>query len=459
MDIDLQPKLINDVLSAMLKRKTRPHNWGMTEMTQLIKIYELSGGARKNMDDAYTKIELITGTKKRAAQKYLTFLRKPVDNPTPEDTLLLEFFALKETENKRERDQSLQSITESVKRQRSRNIPGDKTNYDRAIQQEVSHQSKIRRKDINRDARNDPLRYVPFHSLLCNPDLPHRRLDYAHNKTKIGVTDPQSTGPLPHNAAVDLYTNMAWIPDAWRFTIPISRINTDHVGAKCDYPYDLLDVTRDTTIQKLTDDIHKWFRYTNPDLNESFEVDLATLPSVDDSVNPTRLSSDHQADSLDLAADIPPSSSVEYIERIPTIIPKHRTAQTSDLFNIMRHIHIIISLSGRGNGGRQNLNRALNRASQGAANQGDDYAPPHLETVNNLIKDIATHKPSKETNLVDTIDWKRLSTHLETVNEYPCCVCFNCGMTMYPSKVQKYVCPKIRNKNDCRAWRVFEYFN
>eukprot|EP00622_Pseudochattonella_farcimen_P000326 FR734787.1.p1 GENE.FR734787.1~~FR734787.1.p1 ORF type:complete len:140 (+),score=0.08 FR734787.1:36-422(+) len=124
----------------------------------------------------------------------------------------------------------------------------------------------------------------------------------------------------------------------------------------------------------------------------------------------------------------------------------------------MRHIHIIISLSGRGNGGRQNLNRALNRASQGAANQGDDYAPPHLETVNNLIKDIATQKPSKETNLVDTIDWKRLSAHLETVNQYPCCVCFNCGMTMYPSKVQKYVCPKIRNKNDCRAWRVFEYF-
>ena len=76
-------------------------------MTQLIKIYELSVGARKNMDDAYTKIELITGTKKRAAREYLTYLRKPVDNPTPEDTLLLEFFALKETQNKRERDQSL----------------------------------------------------------------------------------------------------------------------------------------------------------------------------------------------------------------------------------------------------------------------------------------------------------------------------------------------------------------
>ena len=66
-----------DVLSAMLKRLTRPRNWGKTEMTQLIKIYELSEGARKNMDDAYTKIELITGTKKRAAQEYLTYLRKP----------------------------------------------------------------------------------------------------------------------------------------------------------------------------------------------------------------------------------------------------------------------------------------------------------------------------------------------------------------------------------------------
>ena len=113
MDIDIQPQSDedsqrqNDVLSAMLKRQTRPRNWGMTEMTQLIKIYELSGGARKNMNDAYKKIELNTGTKKRAAREYLTYLRKPVDNPTPEDTLLLEFFALKETQNKRERDQSL----------------------------------------------------------------------------------------------------------------------------------------------------------------------------------------------------------------------------------------------------------------------------------------------------------------------------------------------------------------
>ena len=113
MDVDTQPQSDedsqrqNDVLSAMLKRQTRPRNWGVTEMTQLIKIYERSGGARKNMDDAYQKIDLITGTKKRAAQQYLTFLRKPVDNPTPKDTLLLEFFALKETQNKRERDQSL----------------------------------------------------------------------------------------------------------------------------------------------------------------------------------------------------------------------------------------------------------------------------------------------------------------------------------------------------------------
>ena len=85
MDVDIQPQSRedsqrqNDVLSATLKRQKQPRNWGMTEMTQLIKIYERSGGARKNMDDAYQKIDLITGTKKRAAQQYLTFLRKPVD--------------------------------------------------------------------------------------------------------------------------------------------------------------------------------------------------------------------------------------------------------------------------------------------------------------------------------------------------------------------------------------------
>ena len=51
MAIDHEPKLVNDVLSAMLKRQTRPRNWGMTEMTQLIKMYELSGGERKNMNN------------------------------------------------------------------------------------------------------------------------------------------------------------------------------------------------------------------------------------------------------------------------------------------------------------------------------------------------------------------------------------------------------------------------
>jgi len=80
MDIDIQPQSDedsqrqNDVLSAMLKRLTRPRNWGKTEMTQLIKIYELSEGARKNMDDAYTKIELITGTKKESCSRIFDLL-------------------------------------------------------------------------------------------------------------------------------------------------------------------------------------------------------------------------------------------------------------------------------------------------------------------------------------------------------------------------------------------------
>ena len=140
------------------------------------------------------------------------------------------------------------------------------------------------------------------------------------------------------------------------------------------------------------------------------------------------------------------------------------------------------------------MGRALNIASQGAANTAPQHAPEHLQMVNNLINDANTNTHHENTNLTDTIDWGKLGTHMENINNYPRCVCFNvstmcgrvcgacgacrcgascadvtltprfhacqCGMMMYPQQAKKITCSHITRREDCRAYRVFEdYIN
>ena len=65
--------------------------------------------------------------------------------------------------------------------------------------------------------------------------------------------------------------------------------------------------------------------------------------------------------------------------------------------------------------------------------------------------------PSDQCDLTG-VDWKRPGAHLEKISEYPRCVCFNCGMTMYPSKAKETICALVQKREDCRAYRVFEYY-
>ena len=163
----------DDVLSAMLKRKRRPRNWGEKELKQLIKLYHLTGGERNQVGNLYKQMSEATGISVRAIRSYLTFLRTPSKLSSNEDRLLAKFFMLKEAECRNERQETMNRVKESAKRKRSsNNLPGDTSTFESALHEETANDSKVRRKDLNRDARRDPLRYVPFQSLLCNYDLP-----------------------------------------------------------------------------------------------------------------------------------------------------------------------------------------------------------------------------------------------------------------------------------------------
>ena len=163
----------DDVLSAMLKRKRRPRNWGEKELKQLTKLYHLSGGERKGIGNLYKQITEATGSPMKTIQGYLTFLRTPSKHSSNEDGLLAKFFMLKEAECRNERQETMNRVKESAKRKRSsNNLPGDTSTFESALHEETANDSKVRRKDLNRDARREPLRYVPFQSLLCNYDLP-----------------------------------------------------------------------------------------------------------------------------------------------------------------------------------------------------------------------------------------------------------------------------------------------
>ena len=140
-------------------------------------------------------------------------------------------------------------------------------------------------------------------------------------------------------------------------------------------------------------------------------------------------------------------------------LPQNLTVEATDLFNRMPEIFIVTVPQGGNSGGSLNLGQALNHASQGAANRNTGLAPAHLQMANSLIGE--NGNPNANTDPATNrgvVDWKKLGGHLEVINEYPRCVCFNCGMTMYPSKAKDIVCARIKRKEDCRAYRVFVYY-
>ena len=178
--------------------------------------------------------------------------------------------------------------------------------------------------------------------------------------------DPNTIGPLPPNAAVDLYNRTAWIPgEEWQFFIPKERIRLSGVPREAiRYDYSVANVQRSTTVREITNDIGKWLLGSTTDVatvTSACSVELVFAPGSD--------------------------------EQSKRTLPQNSTVEATDLFNRMPDIFIVTIPQGGNSGGSLNLGQALNHASQGAANRNTGLAPAHLQMANSLIKNVLITQP------------------------------------------------------------------
>ena len=323
--------------------------------------------------------------------------------------------------------------------------PGQHAGDTRAREQAVKKMAQTSDPGVERTKRrhraNSELKYVQHSCLICDYSLPLQRLSYD---TPVELLSPierkerglEDVGPLPSNAAIDLCHRRALIPPEWRFHIPLMRIDMGNISEFEIYiDYIVCDVRRSTKISELTDDIGKW---------------LMRMGDFSKRVTDLRVNLRHNADGSWKEID------------------SDGTAESVDLFNKMPHIAICIA---DGPGYTQmagTLGGALNNAAQGAANSNPVGAPSHLAMVANLANDAGQNVGfHQDTNLADmqTDDWAKLKDHMSEINQYPQCVCFNCGITMYPTDVKKIVAMGITKKEQCQGYHdatlldlVFERF-
>lgn len=84
-------------------------------------------------------------------------------------------------------------------------------------------------------------------------------------------------------------------------------------------------------------------------------------------------------------------------------------------------------------------------------------APEHIGMINNLANQRSRPKPAA--NLVAGSKMRKLSKHMQLIGSDPlgrCC--FHCGMMSYPKEGDEIVVQGVRQRADCRAYRVFRYY-
>ena len=133
------------------------------------------------------------------------------------------------------------------------------------------------------------------------------------------------------------------------------------------------------------------------------------------------------------------------------------SVEAEDLFNNMHRI-VITNLVDR------DMWQEISMVNLNAHNV-NPGAPEHLAMVNQLVGDNALNKPMlKGSNLekISQPQWKNLRKHIISLSHPMTRCCFQCGMLNYPKKgdikADTIVVEDIRNKHDCRAYRVFRYY-
>lgn len=242
-------------------------------------------------------------------------------------THLIKLGRLARAERRPGRNQQLAiDLNNQLARQHRHHPANDGASLNRALRDATANDATHTRINKQRALRQHPMKYVAQQALLCNYDLPFQRLDYD-TKTPLltpSQRDPQTTGqpdaigpslpgPLPPNAAYDLYKREAWIPTRWRFAVASSNIHLPGIAPnQLAYDYALEDVQRSTTIKQITDNIHDWLMNSSAKVAKAAKGTEILLQIVD----PTTF------------------------ER--TTLAPDATAETTDLFNEMSNVIITI---------------------------------------------------------------------------------------------------------------------
>ena len=223
-------------------------------------------------------------------------------------------------------------------------------------------------------------------------------MDYDTKYDLLIPEDPSTTPPLPHNAASDIHQNKAWISDTWNLTISACQLYFPDLQPP-DLPASpyVAGVKRTTKVQEITNDLQKWLLHDAKSVSQDRPLLERSIVLVD-------------------AADT---------SRPITVLDPDATVESADLFNKMYNIIVCNRDNVTNTPGDANLCRIRQMASQGAGNSRVAHAPGHIDMVNGLLK--SNGKRAADTNLsqLTKADYKKLKSHMKTINTYPQCVCFN----------------------------------
>ena len=134
------------------------------------------------------------------------------------------------------------------------------------------------------------------------------------------------------------------------------------------------------------------------------------------------------------------------------------TAAEFDIYS--KYARLIVTTFAPSDGSRDGYDLWGNRNDAAtAAYNARPNAPPHIEMVNNLLP-VLTDELTSNANILNESEnpRKQLKKFLKAICVKPHCICFQCGYMQYPASVKKIVVDGLKERTDCRAYRVFKFY-
>ena len=238
----------------------------------------------------------------------------------------------------------------------------------------------------------------------------------AYDGAPVVLTTPH--GPLPDAAHVERVGDAlhARLPSKWRLSLNETNVRLPHVPAR--FTYHAVDVTADTCVGTIVDDIARFLKQTG----------IVAEPALHLFYVPPAAAS--CADAVHL--------------------PRDATAASSNIAH--RASRLLVTTCAT----HDELASNLADASISAYNPRPN-APEHNLMVNALL-DSASHPEGSVLEEMGEEQWTSIRRTLRDYNEAPVRICFQCGTCCYPSEASTIHAKNVGAIDDCRAYRVFKYF-